>query len=263
MRSIFFIVIMLSGLAVGQEVISLNSRNVPHSDSTLIYIPACYDKSLKYPTVFLLHGYEGNHRQWSGISDLQNLSDKYNFVVVCPNGFYDSWYINSPIRKNYRFSDFFIHELLPFIKNNYSVDEDNIFISGLSMGGFGAISFFLNHQDIFKSAGSTSGVLNIKTFANKWGMDKSFGIYESSPQDYSKFNVLEKLDTLKTLKPFLIDCGTEDRIYVTNKEFFEKCITKKFPVTFISQPGRHDKNYWGKAIHQHFIFFQNIVGNNR
>ncbi|MHC1736763.1 MAG: alpha/beta hydrolase [Ignavibacteriaceae bacterium] len=259
MRYVFFIVIMLSGLSFAQEVISLNSRNVPYSDSTLVYTPMSYDKSLKYPTVFLLHGYEGNHRQWSGITDLQKLADEYNFVIVCPDGFYDSWYVNSPVRKNYRFYDFFIFELFPFITKNYSVDKDNIFISGLSMGGFGAISFFLNHQDIFKSAGSTSGVLNIKTFANNWGMDKSIGVYNDSPQNYSKFDVLEKLDTLKIVKPFLIDCGTEDRIYVTNKEFFEKCLLKKFPVTFLSQPGRHDKKYWGSTIIQHFNYFKNLV----
>jgi len=35
----------------------------------------------------------------------------------------------------------------------------------------------------------------------------------------------------------------------------EKCNTLNLKATFISQPGKHDRNYWKKSIEKHFDFF--------
>jgi len=259
MKFFLFILVISSVLITAQEIVTLKSENTPFADTSLVFTPKNYNKSVKYPAVFLLHGWGGNHYQWSEFVNLRKLSDDYNFIIICPDAFNDSWYVNNPVRKNSRYADFFIKELIPYITNKYSVNKENIFVSGLSMGGFGAVSFFLDNQNLFKSCASTSGVLNLKTFKNSLGLEKAIGIYEDNPENYTNVNVIEKLDKLKQIKPFMIDCGTEDRIYVTNKEFYEKCLGNKIPLTFISQPGKHDRAYWGKAILNHFNFFRKIL----
>lgn len=259
MRLFTIIFVIFYSTCIPQQQLSIESQYIPHTDTCLVFTPSDYDETVKYPVIFLLHGWEASYRQWSEITDLNKLANYYDFIFVCPDGFTDSWYVNNPLRPGLQIADFFIMDLIPFILDEYSIDRNKVFISGLSMGGFGAVSFFLDNQNIFRSCASTSGIMNIKTFKNNWGMSLAFGLYEQHPLNYSKFNPIEKLDKIEDIKPFLIDCGTEDRIFVTNKEFFEKCQQNKIPITFIAQPGIHNKKYWAKAIIQHLNYFKNVI----
>ncbi len=45
----------------------------------------------------MLHGHSGDYKQWSEIVDLKYYANKYNFLIVCPDGNFDSWYVDSPI----------------------------------------------------------------------------------------------------------------------------------------------------------------------
>ena len=117
--------------------------NLPSADQYLIVTPENYNTRNDYPLIILLHGWSGNYQQWNSIIDLQDLANAYNFVIVCPDGFYDSWYLNNPLKPEVQYEDFFWQDFIPYLKNNYSIDSNNVFISGLSMGGHGAITLYL------------------------------------------------------------------------------------------------------------------------
>ncbi|NJK86177.1 MAG: prolyl oligopeptidase family serine peptidase [Bacteroidales bacterium] len=161
-RWIFLLLLMFFyGISQGQKQHIFSSGFLPGNDTVWVFQPKNYSKAHNFPVVYLLHGWSGNYSGWSKLADLQNYADDYGFIVVCPDGFYDSYYLNSPEIKNIQFESFFTGVLYPAINRLYSTDTSKIFISGLSMGGYGAMALFMNNPELFLSAGSTSGVMDL------------------------------------------------------------------------------------------------------
>ncbi|MCX6150018.1 MAG: alpha/beta hydrolase family protein [Ignavibacteriales bacterium] len=263
MKKIFFLLLLISlgSTSFPQEKLVLSADYIPHSDTSLIFLPKDYSLEKTYPLVFLLHGWSGNYKHWNELTDgLQKYSDKYDFILVCPHGFYDSWYIDSPVNPKSQMETFFIKNLIPAILEKYKVNKENIFITGLSMGGHGAYFLFLKHQDLFKSAGSLSGILDITEFPNRWSMVNAFGKTDSIPDVWKNSSVYNLLDSLKDKnREFIFSCGTEDFAYGVNKKFYEKCLLKKLKATFISNPGLHRADYWKNNIECQLSFFRKLV----
>ena len=141
-----------------QKVFSIKSDKLERKVPVFVQKPANYQSSKSYPLVFMLHGYSENYEQWSKTTDLKKLATDYQMILVCPEGFVN-YYLNSPNLKTFQYEDFFFKELVPKIEEKYNIDNKNIFITGLSMGGYGALSLFINHSDFFNTAASTSGAL--------------------------------------------------------------------------------------------------------
>lgn len=260
--------VLLTGLtAHAQQKWILKSEYLAKPDTVLVFKPAGYNQKEKFPLVYLLHGYSENYTQWPQTTDLQKAADRYGFLIVTPDGF-TSYYINSPINKSSRYEDFFFKELVPKVHHTFHVDEENIFISGLSMGGYGALRYFILHQDYFNTAGSTSGALEID-FPNFQKVSQQFWQTNRMTDDlikiignpektnwnaYSITRLLKQHPEFK--KPFIFDCGTKDILYNNSLELKFLADSLKIPATFISQPGEHNSQYWSKSVEHHFVYFK-------
>ncbi|MBC7920595.1 MAG: esterase, partial [Ferruginibacter sp.] len=135
-----------------------------------------------------------------------------------------------------------------------------LFISGLSMGGHGALYLFSQRPDLFRSAGSTSGVVDLRTSADKYNLTGLLGNLGDHQVRWIRFSVLGNLDRIAAAKKEIIfDCGVEDGFYNVNNELRDRCLQLNIPATFISQPGAHNRLYWQKAIRAHFAFFKRLA----
>lgn len=240
----------------GQDTLIIKSEHLPVTDTVLVFKPITYTSGSNLPVIFMLHGWDGTYNQWNTSVGLDIYANDYNMIMVCPDGLHHSWYANSPVDSGMQYQDFFFEELVPTIKEIYSVDSTNFFITGLSMGGYGAISLAMKKPGIFKAAGSTSGVLDIVKFGNKWNMDEIFGDFSTKRANYEKHSPYYMLDTLTDFStPMIVDCGTSDIVYKVNEAFSEKAKKLGLPITFISQPGNHSHEYWRMSVIDHFDFF--------
>src|SRR5579871_55281 len=109
-----------------------------------------------WPVIYLLHGHGGNYAQWIQTApQLTREATAYGILFVCPDGGYDSWYFDSPIDPSVRYESFITKELVPYIDGHYPVYADNAHraITGLSMGGHGALYLAIRHRDLFGAAG--------------------------------------------------------------------------------------------------------------
>lgn len=263
--SFLFLFLAIATFCNAQESLILNPIYIPSADTTWIFTPKDYATSnKKYPVVFMLHGWSANYKQWNSIINCQKFADGYGFILVCPDGFFDSWYINSPKKTLGQYADFFFKNLVPTIKQNYAkVDDKNMFITGLSMGGHGALYLFMHDPEVFKAAGSTSGLMDLRTEATSFGLMKLLGTPDADYANWYKFSAINNVAKLANIgKEIIFDCGTEDKFYATNLQFRQKCDENKVKATFIAQPGKHEKPYWKKSIKQHFDFFKRIIDGN-
>ena len=253
-----FLILILGAFHVNAlDFLTISScKNLRQSDSVLDFNPQ--ENNLeKYPVVYLLHGHNANYKSWSKLADLQKLANEHHFIVVCPDGLKKSWYLNSPNKDSLQYETFFLEELMPTINQKYKIDSKNVFVTGASMGGFGAMFMMTKYPNLFAGAGSTSGVLNLRYSAfRKTTIAYLIGTYDDKNKAYDDYSPVNNVQALQGLdKALIFDTGTEDYLYITSKQFRQKCDDLKIKATYIAQPGGHTGGYWSKSILRHFDFF--------
>ncbi|WP_426792208.1 alpha/beta hydrolase [Sphingobacterium sp. WOUb80] len=248
-------------LAKGQELYTLQSAHLSGVDSGYVYIPKMKPDNRALPVVYVLHSHGANYKSLSKFVDFQALSDRYGFVVVCPDGLRTSWFLDSPQKGGAQFGRFLTGELMPYIQGKYHTDRDNSFITGVSMGGHGALWLFFNYPSFFKSAGSSSGVVNLRHSAfKKTSLAQHLGQYSDQNPLFDRFSVIHNVHKIAgSEKAFIFDCGTEDYLYGANKSLRDSCDVLKIKSTYIAQPGAHTSGYWAKTIPVHFAYFNRLI----
>jgi len=259
---LIFLFIAWSFSLKAQGLFVLKSQLLENPDTVAFYLPKGYSPMEKknYPVVFLLHGYGGDYTQMGKIINLQNIADSYGFIIVCPDGQKDSWYFDSPTQKNSEFETFFFQDLLPYITHEFRIDTNALFITGLSMGGHGAMYLFLRHSNSFAAAGSTSGVLDLNASSLKYSsLSNRLGEYNQQQSRFDSYSAINLLDSIKfTEKPIIFDCGNRDHLYEANKDFKDACDSLHVNAFYFSFPGRHNRAYWRESLPLHFRFFYQV-----
>ena len=225
-----------------------------------IVTPENYKQKETFPVVYLLHGHSGNYKSWTEGSDVEELSDLYNIIVVMPDGGFDSWYFDSRIAKDYQYETFVSSELVTYIDTNFKTikDRSGRAITGLSMGGHGAMYIAIRHQDVFGSAGTTSGGVDIRPFPEKWNISARLGTYQEHPENWESNTVINMTHLLSPGSlNIIIDCGFEDFFYEVNCNLHDKLLKEGIPHDFYTRPGKHNWQYWKNSIKYQMLFFSN------
>ena len=132
-----------------------------------VWLPPGYDKSHRYPVLYLLHGIGGNQDEWRGYVRAQDVLDNLAaagkivpMIVVMPNGRALADDRAPPENKVFtpenaagfaRFERDLLDSLVPAVDAAYPTLKDSAHraIGGLSMGGGQALNFGLGHPEAF------------------------------------------------------------------------------------------------------------------
>jgi S-formylglutathione hydrolase FrmB len=175
---LLFLALALTAPALAQSRIdcsAMNSRVLKQAVRYCVYLPSGYDASAKqspprtYPVLYFLHGLGDNEQTlfnsggWTLLDDLRNQHKMGDFLIVAPDA-RRSFYINSADGK-VRYSDFFLGEFIPYIEGKYHVPKGRAgrAISGVSMGGYGALRFAFAHPELFSAVSAQSAALITET----------------------------------------------------------------------------------------------------
>jgi S-formylglutathione hydrolase FrmB len=170
--------LLAAGFASAQSRIdcsAIRSRILKRDVRYCVYVPSGYDDGAKknppklYPVLYFLHGLGDNEQSlfnsggWTFFDDLRNQHKMGDFLIVAPEG-WRSFYINSA-DGSFRYSDFFLQEFLPAIQSKYRVrpGRSGRAISGVSMGGYGALRFAFAHPELFSAVSAQSAALITET----------------------------------------------------------------------------------------------------
>lgn len=264
LKTIFCVALwLLSSIAHSASVDTIRtySSSMRKEIKSVVILPDTYlTNSKRFPVVYLLHGYGGDYSSWLSIAPhIKQAADRYQFIIICADGGYGSWYLNSPIDSSIRYETYITHELIPDIDRRYRTiaNKSDRAISGLSMGGHGALFLSIKHPDLFGAAGSTSGGVDLKQFTSSWGLkEKILGDTICCLQNWINNSVINLTDKLRggELK-LLIDCGTEDFFIGVNRALHQKLLVQKIEHTYSEFSGKHNREYWKKSIDNHLLFF--------
>jgi S-formylglutathione hydrolase FrmB len=250
-----------SAQGVVVDTIQVYSKSMQKNIKAVIVTPDTYASAKELPVVYLLHGYSGNHLDWiNKAKGFEKAADQHNIIIVCPDGGYSSWYWNSPVDPKSQYETFVSDELVKAIDAKYKTIKDRTgrAITGLSMGGHGALYLAIKHQDVFGAAGSMSGGVDIRPFPDNWDMAKQLGTYAEQPERWEKNTVINMLNQLTPNSlAIIIDCGTEDFFFKVNEKLHQQLLYRNIPHDFITRPGEHSWPYWTNAVKFQLLFMSN------
>lgn len=210
------------------------------------------------PVVYLLHGYGGNAHTWLGLKpELPRIADERGIIFVCPDG-ENSWYWDSPKDASYRYETFISSELVDYTDVHYATvaQKRARAISGLSMGGHGALWNAIRHKDVFGAAGSMSGGVDIRPFPENWEMKKQLGELAANKEVWDSHTVINQVGKLANGDlALIIDCGESDFFLEVNKALHGRLLENKIDHDFITRPGGHTGGYWNNSVDYHILFF--------
>lgn len=166
--------------------------------------------------------------------------------------------MNTRVRGRKEYETFISDELVKYVDSHYKTvaDRKGRAITGLSMGGHGAMWNGLRHSDVFSAAGSTSGGVDIRPFPKNWEMSVQIGEKAQYPENWEKYTVINLVPTLRKDQIALIfDCGDSDFFLEVNKNYHEALLKQGIDHDFITRPGNHDSQYWNNSIDYQILFF--------
>jgi S-formylglutathione hydrolase FrmB len=235
---------------------------IPNDFRTDIQKPNNPNYSRNCKTVFVLHGYTGWGKGWSS---LYELAEKYNYALVFPSG-ENSFYLDTEATAG-KYGTFIGSELIEYIRKTYGLcrNKEDTYISGLSMGGFGALHTGLTYPDTFgkivalastlivqgisgMKPGEDNGVANYYYYRHYFGDLDTLIESDNNPETLVKKLIQQKKDIPK----IYMACGTEDFLLAENRRFHNFLVEHSVDLEYIESSGGHDMIFWDEYFAKGF-----------
>ncbi|MFI9387693.1 alpha/beta hydrolase [Kutzneria sp. NPDC052558] len=243
----------------------------------------------RWPTLYLLHGCCGQngYQAWTGATDVEAFTATTDALIVMPEGgptgFYSDWWNGGPA-----WETFHLTELRRLVESHYRGGTARA-VAGLSMGGFGALSYAARHPGMFRAAASYSGLVDttyqgarstnvIQNFVAQYGFDRTalWGDPTAQADVWAAHNPYDLAGRLRGTEVFLssgngqpgpldpagsgVDSleqliGEQNAVTATQLRSHGVHVTADF-----YGPGRHAWAYWQRELHASFPLLMHAIG---
>lgn len=248
----------------GLRWVTVKSPALQQRADLTLFIPPQPATVRDLPIVILLHGVYGSHWAWAlkggahrttarmlRTGDIQPLilampsdglwGDGSGYVPHADQDF-DRWIVEDVPAA--------VREAVPS-----TGEKSPLFISGLSMGGFGALRLAAKYPQLFRAAGGHSSMTHFDQ--HKLFVQEPLESYACPSADRSVFETI--LRNRDRLPPLRFDCGTEDPLLEYNRELTRQLKHAGIAHTYEEFPGGHEWPYWEKHLADMLRFFDRVL----
>ncbi len=244
--------------------ITVKSKNLSHRGDISVFVPPGVDHK-DLPITILLHGVYGSHWIWSqktGIHLKMNSWIEQNIlspmVVVMPSdglwgdgsGYlphqesnFEKWIIEDVFNATL--------ELIP-----QTSKQSQLFIAGLSMGGFGALRLGIKYGSMFSGVSGLSSITQLEEMKSFIEEDLTL-LKQDQTENESVFDTIVKYKN--QIPKFRFDCGLSDPLLAGNRKLHTQLNELAIPHVYEEYPGGHEWEYWEKHIKDTMLFFNQLI----
>jgi diacylglycerol O-acyltransferase / trehalose O-mycolyltransferase len=238
-----------------------------------------------WPVLYLLHGCCDTYDSWTRSTDVAGLTAGSPVIVAMPEGgragFYANWW-NAGRYGAPAWETFHLDELPAILAREYRAGGRRV-VAGLSMGGFGAISYAARRPGMFAAAASYSGPLHttypapgfggpdgIAEVLTREGEDPLalWGPPGERPEVWAAHNPYDLADRLRGI-PLYVSCGDghpgrfdepdggmdyqEVFLCAESRAFVERATELGLAVTAeVADGGTHTWPYWQEGLYRSY-----------
>lgn len=219
----------------------------------------------RFPVLYVLHGAYGGADDWIRNSAVEEIAADYRMILVFPDGGQFGWYVDGIGEGGTKYETHVVAELIPLVDATLPTvaARDARGIMGLSMGGHGAITLAAKHPDLFASASSTSGILDLTAHPESWEIPARLGPLAENRAAWEANSAVHLAERFRTASVRLLaDCGTDDVLgrqtgaLEDGRAFHARLVELGVPHVWREFPGGHSWQYWGTRLPEHLDFHQ-------
>ncbi|MBA4053324.1 MAG: acetyl esterase [Marivirga sp.] len=234
-------------------------------DCTFFIPPQIKRINKNIPVVILLHGVYGSHWAWTYNINVHNIAlrliaagkIKPVILVMPSDGLMGdgSGYFN---HGEHNFEKWIVKDVVDLIKEviPHSQGSLRLFISGLSMGGYGALRLMGKYPALFSGASGLSSITCLKDLLPFLTKEEQV-YYKKKFKAENVFAYLKK--NRKKLPPFRFDCGRDDNLYHSNVILHQQLDKEGIQHVFEEFSGGHNNEYWNQNIGRTLIYFNELA----
>ena len=240
--------------------ITVKTPNLKGRGDICVFVPNV-ENAKDLPIIILLHGVYGSAWIWAhkaGVHFTANALIENGqippFVIAMPSdGLWGDGSAYLP-HNGKNFEKWIVDDVrLAVLENiNTTSHKSLCFISGLSMGGFGALCLGAKYPNIFNGISAHSAITHIEQMP--LFVEEPLELY---PDDVSVLQTL--LDNRNVLPKLRFDCGRDDLLISHNQNLHTALKKNNVPHIYNEFDGAHEWPYWEEHIKDTFLFFSDIV----
>lgn len=248
----------------GLRHVTVRSRHLIGRGDITLHVPALRATDGPPPIVLLLHGIYSSHWAWAAKGGVHRIQDRLiaagrvrPMILAMPS---DGLWGDGSGYLPHRDADFerWIVEDVPAVVREVVPGLDPtapVYISGLSMGGFGAMTLGARHPSVFGGISAHSAVTRLSQLESIAQPDPTPAVTTDAPRDLH-----HTLTVAPRLPPLRFDCGTSDFLFEANVALHEDLDRRGIPHQFEPLDGAHTWDYWRTHVHRSLEFFSRLAG---
>jgi len=244
--------------------ITVKTPNLKGRGDICVFVPPIVDLE-DIPLVILLHGVYGSAWVWTQKAgahitalEMMDNGEIPPMVIAMPSdGLWGdgSGYVD---HNAYNFEKWIVEDVPnAIIANIASVsDKSKLFISGLSMGGFGALRLGIKYANRFEAVSAHSSITDLQQM-ELFVEEPLHKYFQKDDKENSVWGIIEKHS--EKLPKIRFDCGKDDELIDANRKLQQQLIQAGISHTYEEFPGGHEWAYWQEHVKKSLLFFAKKV----
>ena len=244
--------------------ITVKTSNLNGRGDICVFVPPM--KDLKHiPIVTLLHGVYGSAWIWAHKAGVHFTALKMMeaglikpMVLAMPSdGLWGDGSAYLP-HNNSNFENWIVDDVVNAVVENIDCTsaQSDLFISGLSMGGYGALRLGAKYPTKYKAVSGHSSITN-KNQMHLFVEENERNYVQENPVNEDVFQLM--LQHKNKIPPIRFDFVKDDLLIAFNRELHQNLIDSKIPHTYEEFEGKHEWCYWEEHIKDTLLFFNSIT----
>ena len=250
--------------AEGLRFLTLYSPALAGRGDVTVFAPQVLESSSSVPVVLMLHGVYGSHWSWflqggahqTAMRLVETGRIRPMLLVAPSDGLFQdgSGYLRHSGRD---YESWILADVMEGLRRSFPCADrqSSLFITGLSMGGYGALRIGAKYAGMFRGISVHSAITHVKEISDF--------VIEPFPFDQLTTHETDLMGWLEgnrnKLPPLRFDCGIRDPLLESNRRLHSELQVQAIPHEYVEFDGEHDWQYWRAHFASSLLFFEDIL----